>query len=49
MTKVPGRIIFTLDRTKMRTGRSATRIAGGADIVQIVYNTDTSRLSAFKS
>jgi hypothetical protein len=46
VTKVPGQITLTLDRMMIKTGRFATRIAGGADIVQIVWTTNSSRSSA---
>jgi hypothetical protein len=39
VTKVPRHIILTLNRTIIRTGRFAIKIAGSADIVQIVWTT----------
>ena len=44
VTKAPGHIILTSDRTMIRTGRFAIEIAGGADIVQIVWTTKSIHL-----
>jgi hypothetical protein len=39
VTKAPGHMILTSDRMMIRTGPFAIEIAGGADVVQIVWTT----------